>query len=98
MKTPTIQRIERVCFDEKPVVLHANVHPTLPVAAGVPERIDYEYERKGTTNLFFLVEPLRGWRQVTVTAQRTKQDYARADALARGCGLSQGRVCARRAG
>jgi hypothetical protein len=61
-----------VCFDEKPVVLHANVHPTLPVAAGVPERIDYEYERKGTANLFFLVEPLRGWRQVTVTAQRIK--------------------------
>jgi hypothetical protein len=42
----------------------------------VPERIDCEYERKGTANLFFLVEPLRGWRQVTVTAQRTKQEYA----------------------
>ncbi len=65
-----------VCFDEKPVVLHADVRPTLPVAPGVPERIDCEYERKGTANLFFLVEPLRGWRQVSVTAQRTKQDYA----------------------
>lgn len=43
---------------------------------GRETRIDYEYERKGTANLFFLVEPLRGWRQVTVTAQRTKQDYA----------------------
>lgn len=42
----------------------------------VPERIDCEYERKRTANLFFLVEPLRGWRQVTVTAQRTKQEYA----------------------
>ena len=65
-----------VCFDEKPVVLHADVRPTLPVAPGMPERIDYEYERKGTANLFFLVDPLRGWRQVTVTAQRTKQEYA----------------------
>jgi hypothetical protein len=43
----------------------------------VTERIDCEYERKGTANLFFLVEPQRGWRQVRVTTQRTKQDYAR---------------------
>lgn len=49
-----------VCFDENSVVPHADVRPTLPVAPGVPERIDSEYERKGTANLFFLVEPLRG--------------------------------------
>lgn len=65
-----------VCFDEKPLVLHADVRPSLPVAPGQPERIDCEYERRGTANLFFLVEPLRGWRQVSVTSQRTKQDYA----------------------
>jgi ribonuclease D len=40
------------------------------------ERRDYEYERHGTVNLFVLVEPLAGWRHVTVTAHRTKQDYA----------------------
>ena len=65
-----------VCFDEKPVVFHAQVRPTVPTQPGQPERIDCEYERRGTANLFFLVEPLRGWRQVSVTAQRTKQDYA----------------------
>jgi len=64
-----------VCFDEKPLVLHAEVRPSLPAAPGQPERIDCEYERRGTANLFFLVEPLRGWRQVSVTTQRTKQDY-----------------------
>jgi len=36
-----------VCLDEKPVVLHADVHPPVPVEPGKPERVDYEYERRG---------------------------------------------------
>lgn len=64
-KSPT------VCPDEKPVVLHAEVHLPVPVEAGQPERVDYEYERKGTRNLFMMVEPLAGWRHVEVTTQRT---------------------------
>src|SRR5262252_6462127 len=52
-----------VCLDEKPVVLHADVHPPVPVEPGKPERIDYEYERKGTRNVFVMVEPLARWRQ-----------------------------------
>jgi hypothetical protein len=55
-KSPT------VCLDEKPVVLHADVQPLVPVEPGQPERVDYEYERKGTRNLFVMVEPLAGWR------------------------------------
>jgi hypothetical protein len=66
-----------VCFDEKPVVLHAETRPGLPVAPGRPERNDYEYERQGTANLFVMVEPLVGWRHIAVTERRTKQDYAR---------------------
>jgi transposase len=66
-----------VCLDEKPVVLHADVWPSIPAAPGQPERVDYEYERRGTRNLFVMVEPLAGWRHVEVTEQRTKQDYAR---------------------
>lgn len=66
-----------VCLDEKPVVLHADLRPTLPLAPGHPERRDYEYERCGTANLVVLVEPLAGWRHVVVTDRRTKQDYAR---------------------
>ena len=66
-----------VCLDEKPVVLHADVHPPIPVEPGQPERVDYEYERKGTRNLFVMVEPLAGWRHVEVTTQRSMQDYAR---------------------
>jgi hypothetical protein len=70
-------RYPTVCLDEKPVVLHAEVHPSVPVESGHPERVDYEYERKGTRNLFVMVEPLAGWRHVEVTSQRTMQDYAR---------------------
>jgi hypothetical protein len=66
-----------VCLDEKPVVLHADVQPPVPVAPGQPERVDYEYERRGTHNLFVVVEPLAGWRHVEATARRTMQNYAR---------------------
>ncbi len=40
-----------VCLDEKPVVLHADVQPPVPVAPGQPERVDFEYERRGTQPL-----------------------------------------------
>jgi hypothetical protein len=67
-----------VCFDEKPVVLHAETRPTQPAAPGQPERRDYEYVREGTANLFVMVEPLAGWRHVEVTERRTKVDFAEA--------------------
>ena len=73
---PYDKRYPTVCLDEKPVVLHADVHPSLTPAPGHVERRDYEYERHGTANLFVLVEPLADWRQVLVTQQRTKRDYA----------------------
>ena len=38
--------------------------------------IDYEDERLGTANLFFMVEPLAGWRHVEMTERRTKLDDA----------------------
>ncbi len=65
-----------VCGDEKLVTLHADVQPPLPVAPGLPERVDYEYERVGTANLFVTVEPLAGWRHAAITDRRTKVDYA----------------------
>ena len=39
-------------------------------------RFDYEYERNGVCALFMLNEPLRGWREVVVTDQRTAIDFA----------------------
>ena len=38
-----------------------------PVEPGRPRRVDYEYRREGTRNLFMACEPLAGWRHVVVT-------------------------------
>lgn len=64
-----------VCVDEKSKQLLASKHPDLPVQVGHTQKIDYEYERKGTRNLFVAVEPLAGWRQVQVTLHRKKADF-----------------------
>lgn len=65
-----------VCFDEKSVQLVAETRVPSAVAPGRPKRYDYEYERRGTANIFMAVEPLGGWRQVSVTERRTKLDFA----------------------
>ena len=65
-----------VCFDEKPLQLLEETRLSRPVAPGQPALVDYEYRRNGTANLFMAVEPLAGWRQVTVTERRTKVDFA----------------------
>lgn len=65
-----------VCFDEKPVQLLAQTRQPKPVRAGQPALQDYEYKRQGTANIFMNVEPLRGWRHVEATEQRTKLDFA----------------------
>jgi hypothetical protein len=67
----------QVCLDEKLVTLHADVVESWPVQPGQVERVDYEYERLGTANLFVIVEPLAGYRHVEVTERRTAVDYAR---------------------
>ncbi len=66
-----------VCFDEKSKQLVEEICKPIPAAAGRAECHDYEYVRNGTANLFLLVEPLRGWRQVDVTTRRTKLDFAK---------------------
>jgi len=65
-----------VVFDETNKQLIKEVRTALPVQVGQPQRYDSEYARNGVANLFLLAEPLTGWRQVEVTAQRTKQDFA----------------------
>jgi hypothetical protein len=66
-----------ICFDEKPVQLLGETRVPRPQSPGRARRDDYEYERKGTANIFLAVEPLGGWRQVNVTERRPKLDFAR---------------------
>jgi len=65
-----------VCFDECPYQLLADVREPMPMAQGKPRRYDYEYERKGTCNLFIVVQPKAAWRHIDVTARRTRLDFA----------------------
>ena len=50
-------------------------HP-LPAQPGHPARYDYEDKRTGTRTIFLFCEPQAGWRQVAVTTQRTRADFA----------------------
>ncbi len=66
-----------VCMDEGGKQLIGDVRPPLPVRPGKAARADYEYERRGTANLFMAFEPLAGRRRVEVTERRTNKDFAR---------------------
>jgi len=65
-----------VCLDETSKQLIAETRTPIPMKRGRAARIDYEYERNGTANLFMLFAPLEGWRHVKVTERRTAIDYA----------------------
>lgn len=66
-----------VCVDERPYQLVGDVTPPVPCAPGQPAREDYEYERKGTCNVFLAFCPEQGQRHVEVTERRTAEDFAR---------------------
>jgi hypothetical protein len=73
---PHDPRRPQVCLDETSRQLLGEIHPPQPVAPGRPARVDYEYERHGTCNLFLVCEPLGGWRHVMVSDRRTRIDWA----------------------
>lgn len=66
-----------ICLDETSRQVLGEVRPSLPPAPGRPGRHDPEYVRGGVANLFLVTEPLRGWREVLVSDQRTRLDFAR---------------------
>jgi hypothetical protein len=65
-----------VGFDERPLQLLDHTRDPIPVAPGRVRKVDYEYRRNGTGNVFMTVEPLAGWRHVEVTERRTAVDFA----------------------
>jgi hypothetical protein len=65
-----------VCFDELPYQMVAEKRMPIPANPGRPLRYDYEYERRGTTNLFIFFEPKGGFRHLEVSTRRTKKEFA----------------------
>ena len=64
-----------ICLDETSKQLVSETRVPIPAIPGRPKRIDYEYRRRGTTNIFMMCEPLRGHRHVKVTDRRTRIDF-----------------------
>lgn len=67
-----------ICFDEKPVTLHADVRAPTPAQPGRESRRDSEYERRGTANVFCAVEPKAGRHFTFVTPDRSGVEFAKA--------------------
>jgi hypothetical protein len=65
-----------VCLDETSRQLLGDTRLPLPVVPGHPARHDPEYVRGGVVNCFLVTAPLQGWRQVRISAQRTRIDWA----------------------
>ena len=67
-----------VCFDEKPVTLHADVRAPMPAKPGREMRRDNEYERRGTANVFCAIEPKAGRHFTFPTPDRSGFEFAQA--------------------
>ncbi len=65
-----------VCFDETPRQLIGEDRVPIPAEPGKPRRVDYEYVRNGTANVFMFIDANRPWRRAKVTDQRTCIDFA----------------------
>ena len=66
-----------VCIDEKSKQLTSNTHQPIKMTAGKVQKIDYEYKRNGTRNIFVAVEPKAGKHFIKVTKKRAKPDFAK---------------------
>ena len=67
-----------VALDERPVVLRDPARPGRSAAPGRIARQDYEYVRRGTANIFCIVEPKVGRHMTYATRNRTAKQFARA--------------------
>lgn len=73
---PAHPDVARICFDERPCQLLADILAPLPMRPGQPVRADYEYKRQGTAVVLLAYDIDRGRRYLQVRHQRTKADYA----------------------
>jgi len=75
-RRPYDPRFPVVNMDEQPVQLVSESRRKLPTRPGDTQKIDYEYVREGSCNIWMFVEPLAGWRSVRVTSSKKAIDWA----------------------
>lgn len=80
MERPADEAEPVVALDERPVVLRDHARPGRPAAPGRIARQDYEYVRRGTANIFCIVEPKVGRHMTYATRNRTRRSRRRAAA------------------
>lgn len=67
-----------ICLDEKPIqLLDSKREGTSQTSDGKVKRVDYEYKRCGTANVFCVVEPKAGRHITKVTKNRKKPAFAK---------------------
>ncbi|WP_230391701.1 MULTISPECIES: IS630 family transposase [unclassified Oceanispirochaeta] len=67
-----------VCLDEKPLQLLDHAKPETPIRKpGQAHKIDYEYKRRGTANIFCAVEPKAGRHFAYVSKRKEGKDFAK---------------------
>lgn len=65
-----------VCIDEKSKQLLGTPKGSISPSPGELQKLDFEYKRNGTCNIFGWIEPLTGRRNASVTQRRTYIDFA----------------------
>ena len=73
---PIQPQVARLCIDERPCLLRADVLAPLPAKPSQVLREDYQYERNGSAVALLAYCIDTGQRYVEIRPQRTKQDYA----------------------
>jgi hypothetical protein len=66
----------QLCIDETSKQLLEHTRLPIPPSPGTLARVDDEYKRCGTANIFLCVEPLTGQTVIRVTERRAKIDFA----------------------
>ena len=67
-----------VCFDEKPIQFLGEIFPRIPAKKpGDIAKYDYEYERRGTANIFSAVEPKAGKHIASVYLRKRGREFAK---------------------
>lgn len=76
-KRPYDENYPVICMDESPKQLISEGRKSIPMSKGREARLDYEYVRHGTVNIFMANEPLKGRRMVEITEFKKKKDWAK---------------------
>ena len=66
---PHDPEVPLVCLDETSKQLISETRTPIPMKTGSPKRVDYEYERNGTANLFMMFAPLSERLSLTINVR-----------------------------